>query len=295
PAELPGARPAALPGRGSGGAAGVRPLRADDHRRGVRVLQAGRPGPARERRRGQGRGRGRGGRRNAARLRVGCRRFLGDSRLVSESPATPRPPSPSPDADQVVFVGSGGGRMTTALQARATGGLWIVLDGVRLHVDPGPGALVHVRSRSLGLDPTRLDAIVVTHKHLDHSGDVNAMIEAMTEGGTRPRGRVLAPRDAYEDDPVILQYVRKYAGETGVLEAGGRYPIGDVVLETPLRLRHPVETYGLRLVGRRVTVGLIACTGYFPELESAFRVDVLLLNVVFRNPRDDTHLSVPDA
>ncbi len=185
--------------------------------------------------------------------------------------------------------------MTTATQARATGGLWVVLDGARLLVDPGPGALVHVRGRALALDPTRLDAIVLTHKHLDHSGDVNAMIEAMTEGGTRPRGSVLAPRDAYEDDPVILRYVRPYVGKTLVLEPGGRYPIGDVIVETPLRLRHPVETYGLRLTGRRYSVGLIACTGYFPELETAFQTDVLILNVVFREPRDDIHLALPDA
>jgi phosphoribosyl 1,2-cyclic phosphodiesterase len=200
-----------------------------------------------------------------------------------------------PDVDQVIFVGSGGGRMTTATQARSTGGLWVVLDGVRVHVDPGPGALAHVRGRGLALDPGRLDAIVLTHKHLDHAGDVNAMIEAMTGGGTRPRGLVLAPRDAYEEDPVVLQYVRKYARETGTLEPGGRYPIGDVVLETPLRLRHPVETYGLRLVGRRHTVALISCTGYFPELESAFGGDLLILNVVFREPRDDIHLALPDA
>jgi phosphoribosyl 1,2-cyclic phosphodiesterase len=137
--------------------------------------------------------------------------------------------------------------------------------------------------------------VVLTHKHLDHSGDVNAMIEAMTVGGTRRRGVVLAPRDAYEGDPVILQYLRDYPERTELLEAGGRYPVGAVVIETPLRLRHPVETYGLRLVGQRSTVGLVACTGYFEELETAFRADLLILNVVYREPRDETHLALPDA
>jgi phosphoribosyl 1,2-cyclic phosphodiesterase len=202
------------------------------------------------------------------------------------------------DSDEVVFVGTGGGRMTTAFQARATGGLWVCLDGARVCVDPGPGALAHARGRALSLDPGLLDAVVLTHKHLDHSGDVNAMIEAMTQGGTKKRGLVLAPRDAYEEDPVILRYVRGYPAATDVLQAGGRHPIGaagGLVLETPLRLKHPVETYGLRFVGRRFTIGLIACTGYVPELETAFRADVLILNVVYREPRDEIHLALPDA
>lgn len=208
----------------------------------------------------------------------------------------PSPSLPASDADQVVFVGTGGGRMTTALQARATGGLWIVLDGARIHVDPGPGALVHVRSRALGLDPTTLDAVVLTHKHLDHAGDVNAMIEAMTQGGTQRRGLVLAPTDAYDGDAaVILRYVRDYPARTDVLTAGGSHKIGDLLLETPLLLRHPVETYGLRLTGRRHSVSLVSCTGYFAELEEAFRTDLLILNVVYRSPRDETHLAVPDA
>ena len=185
--------------------------------------------------------------------------------------------------------------MTTVSQLRATGGLWIVMDGTRVSVDPGPGALVHCRSRKLALDPATLDAIVLTHKHLDHAGDVNAMIEAMTTGGTNRRGFVYAPQDAYEDDPVILRYVRDYPEGTGVLKPGGRYAVGRITLETPLRLRHPVETYGLRFLGSRYTVSLVACTGYFPELEEAFSGDVLILNVVFREPRDSIHLAIPDA
>lgn len=208
------------------------------------------------------------------------------------------PPPRRLDTDQVVFVGTGGGRMTTAFQARATGGLWVCLDGAWVSVDPGPGALAHARGRALGLDPGVLAAVVLTHKHLDHSGDVNAMIEAMTQGGTKKRGLVLAPRDAYDDDPVILRYVRSYPAATEMLAPGGRYPIGGdggPILETPLRLKHPVETYGLRFVGRRFTVGLVACTGYLPEIETALSADLLILNVVYREPRDEIHLALPDA
>src|SRR5581483_8142648 len=224
---LPGPGSAALPGPGGGGPGRVRAVRAGDHRRGLRVLQAPRPGQAREagRRRGARGGRAR---RAAGRPRphLGPPGGVRDPRALTGAATVPPAPAIH-DGDQVVFVGSGGGRMTTAFQARATGGVWVLLDGVRVCVDPGPGALVHARARTLNLDPSALDAVVLTHKHLDHSGDVNAMIEAMTQGGTRRRGVVLAPRDAYDDDPVILRYVRSYPRATEVLEAGGRYALGD--------------------------------------------------------------------
>ena len=183
--------------------------------------------------------------------------------------------------------------MTT--QARASGGLWAVLGGARVHIDPGPGALAQCHARSLRLDPGRLDAVVLTHKHLDHAGDVNAIAEAMTGGGHRPRGQLLAPRDAFEDDPVIFQYVREYVASTSHLVEGGAHTIARLRIETPLRLRHPVETYGLRLVTDELTVSLISCTAYFDELIEAYRGDVLILNTLARQRRDDTHLCLDDS
>jgi phosphoribosyl 1,2-cyclic phosphodiesterase len=185
--------------------------------------------------------------------------------------------------------------MAVSKQVRASGGLWAVIADTRIHIDPGPGALVQCHARSLRLDPLRLDAIVLTHKHLDHSGDVNAMIEAMTEGGHRPRGLLLAPRDAYDDDPVILRYARAYVPDTRELIEGGTYTIGAVRVETPLRLRHPVETYGLRLIIPGLTVSLISCTGYFDELAAAYAGDVLILNTLYRPRRDTEHLCLEDA
>jgi phosphoribosyl 1,2-cyclic phosphodiesterase len=185
--------------------------------------------------------------------------------------------------------------MAVSRQVRASGGLWAVLADTRIHIDPGPGALVQCHARSLRLDPLRLDAIVLTHKHLDHACDVNAMIEAMTDGGHRPRGVVLAPPDAYDEDPVILKYARGYVPETQRLVEGGAYGIGPVRIETPLRLRHPVETYGLRLVIPRLTVSLISCTGYFDKIADAYAGDVLILNTLYRPRRDSEHLCLEDA
>lgn len=180
-------------------------------------------------------------------------------------------------------------------QLRASGGFWAVLGGTRIHVDPGPGALVHCYARGLRLDPSKLDAVILTHKHLDHSGDVNAMIEAMTEGGRKRRGFVLAPRDAYEGDPVILRYVRDYPLATAFLAEGDAHRVGAIRVETPLKLRHSAETYGLRLVGPHLTVAMIACTGYFSELEAAYTGDVLILNVVFYPRKSDAHLCLEDC
>jgi len=44
------------------------------------------------------------------------------------------------------------------------------------------------------------------------------MIEAMTEGGFKKRGTLFAPRDALEEDPVVLKYVMGYVEKVEVLE-----------------------------------------------------------------------------
>ncbi len=67
-------------------------------------------------------------------------------------------------------------------------------DATEMHLDPGPGALVRATSAVPPCDPVKLDALLLSHKHLDHAGDINVMIEAMTTGGPRLRRRGGAAR-----------------------------------------------------------------------------------------------------
>jgi phosphoribosyl 1,2-cyclic phosphodiesterase len=197
------------------------------------------------------------------------------------------------------FLGTGGARFVVARQIRASGGMWMTFGETQIHVDPGPGALVRALSALPPCDPMALDAIVLSHKHLDHANDVNVMIEAMTQGGYRPRGVIAAPRDAFEGEHVVLPYARRFPAGEIVLAERGAYAINDVALRTSIRHRHGVETYGLHFTHEGVTVSYLPCTRFFPELVDDYKAhapDVLVMNVLrFRDTMDVDHLTFDDA
>jgi phosphoribosyl 1,2-cyclic phosphodiesterase len=145
----------------------------------------------------------------------------------------------------ITFVGTGGARMVASKQVRSTGGLWFHYRDTDLYIDPGPGALVHIHGSGDHLEPSRLDGIILTHKHLDHANDVNILIEAMAEGGFKKRGLLFCPEDALVGDPVVLKYVRAYLDAVHPLEAGKSYVVKDISFSVPVRHIHPVEAYGL--------------------------------------------------
>lgn len=181
-------------------------------------------------------------------------------------------------------------------QILASGGAWLNFGGVEILLDPGPGCLVHAVKRKL--DPTRLAAIILSHKHLDHSGDINVMIEAMTDGGRRKRGLVFAPSDAIDSGsaPVILSYLCSFPEAVETLAEGRSYKIGNMEFETPVRHHHGVETYGFVFKTPRHTLSWIIDTKFFPELTKFYRGELLIINVVrcqAGSPFD--HLSVPEA
>lgn len=198
--------------------------------------------------------------------------------------------------NRIVFLGTAGARIVVFKQLRASGGIWFSLLDNEILVDPGPGSLVKCLSRKRKLDPTTLQAIILTHRHLDHSGDVNIMIEAMTEGGSAPRGKLLAPADCFDDDPVVLRYLRAFLQEIIYLKSGGVYEIGRVRVSTPIRHIHgDVETYGLHFQLEKSSIAYVSDTRYFDELVDAYRADILVLNVVRYTPIPYDHLDLDGA
>ena len=197
-------------------------------------------------------------------------------------------------SDAITFLGTAGARFVVARQFLASGGAWLSLGNTQILLDPGPGSLVQSVKRKL--DPTKLDAIILSHKHLDHSGDINIMIEAMTEGGTKKRGTVFVPADALNQDPVILSYLQSYPQNIQILTEGKSYVINDVSFKTPIKHKHPVETYGFIFQTPRHIFSWITDTRYFDDLAGYYQGDLLIINVVRLNPGAPVdHLSLPEA
>ena len=195
--------------------------------------------------------------------------------------------------DKIKFLGTAGARFVVIKQLRSSAGTWITIDDKNLLLDPGPGTLVRcVKSRS-SLDPTQLDAIILSHQHIDHANDVNVMIEAMTSGGFSKRGALFAPRSALENDPVVLKYVREYLSEIHVLKEEASFSLGNIEISTPLRHVHPVETYGIQLKTVKYIISFIVDSRFFLNLiEKYKKSDLIIINVVRYDGKDGKRLDV---
>lgn len=210
-------------------------------------------------------------------------------------------------ADTITFLGTAGARFMVTKQLAASGGFWLNLGGTEILIDPGPGSIVQSTKRKLRAD--KLSAIILSHRHLDHSADVNIMIEAMTNGGLKKRGWLFAPADALETDPVIFSYLKKFVEGIEVLKEGESYHIGNISFKTPVRHIHPVETYGMVFSTPSHNFAYIADTRYFDGLCRSYASELLIINVVFMEPKllinpnmaltepglPIDHLSMPDA
>lgn len=199
--------------------------------------------------------------------------------------------------DFIKFLGTAGARFVMIKQLRASGGLWISYKGTNILVDPGPGSIVCCAKAKPKLDPTNLDAIILTHRHLDHANDINVMIEAMTEGGFKKQGMVFCPADAIGEDSVILKHVINFPKAVEILEEYKNYHICNFEFKTSMRHIHPVETYGLKFKIKDISISLLSDTRYFEGLLDFYKTtDILVISVVFFEPRPTIdHLCFLDA
>ncbi len=200
---------------------------------------------------------------------------------------------------QIVFLGTGGGRFVTITQRRRTAGIRIMGENINLHLDPGPGALVH--SISEGLDPQRLTAVLVSHCHPDHYTDAEILIEAITRGMTRKRGILAAAKSVLVGsdscEPSISRYHQQMVEQRIEAVSGCRFEIGNVkVSATGARHTDP-DAVGFRFETEFGDFAYTSDSEYYDGVDKYYRNLRLLILCAMRPSGKPWkgHMSTDDA
>lgn len=201
--------------------------------------------------------------------------------------------------DKITFLGSGGGRVVVSHQLRGTGGFIVNLGNKQIHIDPGPGALV--RSNEYKINPSKTDIIFVSHGHIDHVNDLNAIIDAITLGGAKgKKGALISTKEVISGTKERSPWINSFY--KNLLDKYFEVKPGDIVKSCDLQFnisstKHDEPCVGFVLDNNNVKIAYTGDTAYFAEIGKQYKdVDVLILNVL-RPGKDKwgTHLSSEDV
>jgi phosphoribosyl 1,2-cyclic phosphodiesterase len=183
---------------------------------------------------------------------------------------------------EIVFLGTGGGRINLIKQVRATGGIRINSKSASIHIDPGPGALIHsIKNKQ---DPLNLDCIIVTHNHTDHVTDAQVLVEAMTGYCLKKRGVFIASSEVLKEKGIsawhqsrigevynaVFGEKRKFKGQKGEFE-----------IEIIKMHHEDPSTFGFKLYIDGFVIGHVSDTEFFEDLGELFTgCDCLIVNTI---------------
>jgi len=184
--------------------------------------------------------------------------------------------------DELVILGSGGGRHHIRTQYRATGGILYKFNGTQAHVDPGPGAIVRINQYNE--DPTKTELVIVTHMHIDHFNDLCAVIESSRER-LHDRNYNYFKKGTLITTEEVLGFVPKY--HQSMLEMiipfkqGDKADFNGVEISGTKVVHSKVEGFGVIFKLKDYSIAFSSDTKVFDGFSEQFSgVDILVLNLL---------------
>jgi ribonuclease BN (tRNA processing enzyme) len=198
----------------------------------------------------------------------------------------------------ITFLGTGQGSFVVGRNILSSGGIVLQVDENQFHIDPGPNSLKNAAQNQINLRATT--ALLVSHSHLNHSNDINAVIDAMTYSGFDKKGVLVANKTTInpieEQKTPLTPYYRDFLERFIVLEAGQRVGINEVEV-LALKTKHSEQAIGFKFFTPYFTLAYSSDTKYFPELIEEYKnSNILILNVPYIKKEDaKNNLCIEDA
>ena len=202
-------------------------------------------------------------------------------------------------ASSIIFLGTGQGSNVVGKQLRASGGIIIQVNDNQFHIDPGPGALAQAKLCEVNLRENT--AILVSHAHLNHCNDLNAVIDAMTYSGFDKNGVLIANKTVINGDekypPVLIPFYRDCLERFIVLEPGSKVGINDVEILALQANHSEPNTIGFKFFTPNFVLAYTADTKFSPDLIQQYKdSNIIIFNVPKIKKEDaENNLCVEDV
>jgi len=184
---------------------------------------------------------------------------------------------------RIIFLGTSGSFAVTSKQLRSSGGIIIQAEDLQFHLDPGPGALN--KAKEYNINPNHTSAILISHKHINHCNDSNAVIEAMTHSGLEHRGIILASKSIVQPidgQPFITKYHQSLVERIIPLEKNHKIAIDNVEIHTIPAQHTDDHAVGFKIFTPHFVLGYSGDTALTEELlDELMGSDILILNVPY--------------
>ncbi len=162
----------------------------------------------------------------------------------------------------ILFLGTGTGAAITGKGIRSSGGIILRFMGNQFHIDPGIGAIT--KAAEFGVNLRENTAVLVSHTHLNHSNDTNAVIDAMTYSGLDKKGVLIANKTSLQGtedyDNVISKYHRNLLERFIAVDRGQRIGINEVEIQTITARHNEPNSLGFKFFTPDLTLTYTAGT-----------------------------------
>lgn len=200
---------------------------------------------------------------------------------------------------QIFFLGTAGDHSVVSKQIRLSGGIVIKTENKQYHIDPGPGTLLAAKASDISLRDTT--AILVSHNHLTHCNDINAVIDAMTHSGFDKHGVLISNEtlvngaEGYQ--PYLTERHKSFLEKVIILKPEKKIGIENNEIEGVYAEHSDPNTIGFKIYTPEVVIGYTSDTKLNQKTITQLKgSNILILNVV--NPQgidSEYNLNTTDA
>ena len=182
--------------------------------------------------------------------------------------------------DKLIFLGTAGD--SSMLTRRQGGGFVVQTDEMQFVIDPGTGALTNAVKNQI--NPRLTTAILVSHNHVNHAGDLNAFVNAATHNGLDRQAVAIVAKSLVElspeNYPMLSPFHRECVEKVIIAEEGKKVGINKAEIHA-IKAKHGSQhSVGFKILVPKFTLAYSGDTEYFKEMEELYKnVDILVLNV----------------